>query len=54
MNKDIKAVDQKEVTRTLPKDTLRLDNDLFMVHTPIKEIKAGIPFSFQYFLENPL
>ena len=48
MNKDIKAVDQKEVTRTLPKDTLRLDNDLFMVHTPVKEIKAGIPFSFQY------
>ena len=48
MNKDIKSVDQKEVRRTLPEDTLRLDNDLFMVHTPVKEMKAGIPYSFQY------
>lgn len=48
MKKNIKSVDQKEVRRTLPKDTLRLDNDLFMVHTPIQGVTAGVPFSFQY------
>lgn len=48
MRKSIKSVDQKEVRRTLPEDTLRLDNDLFMVHTPVKGVTAGIPFSFQY------
>ena len=48
MRKSIKSVDQKEVRRTLPEDTLRLDNDLFMVHTPVQGITARVPFSFQY------